>query len=343
MEKRSQEEIAVVRIAQQNAGDESARQRLYALELYMMSETVKSISQKTNLTEGIVYQLIKKYKQVGIEQFTANVPQSRPRCRFSQSQIAEIDKALENCSDPRIKKRLLALKLRADGMSCKEIAKEVGISKVNVSNLSMRYQNAGLHDIMTYRRRPAERHYFPEIPPQEIEEISAALDCCQNEQIKKRLTALKLRAEGASSKEAATASGFGRDTVSHIVKKYFEFGLDAVLSEDYYPKTPPRQIEWKKRKKCEKTMPVAEKKETEQDIALKNGLLELSEALEASTEERERHRLLGLKLRAEGMKNVEAAKMAGIDVCTLSRQVRKYIDHGITSILAKSTNSKNKQ
>ena len=67
----------------------------------------------------------------------------------------------------------------------------------------------------------------------EIEEIQAARKKNKDKRAEQRLKALELRAKGKSREEVSQSTGFCKEYVSQLVKKYREKGLEAITGNHY--------------------------------------------------------------------------------------------------------------
>ena len=74
------------------------------------------------------------------------------------------------------------------------------------------------------------RYQFKE---EEIEAIQAARKKNKDKRAEQRLKALELRAKGKSRKEVSEATGFCKEYVSQLVRKYLEKGLEAISGNHY--------------------------------------------------------------------------------------------------------------
>ena len=74
------------------------------------------------------------------------------------------------------------------------------------------------------------RYQFKE---EEIEAIQAERKKNKDKRAEQRLKALELRAKGMSRKEVSQATGFCKEYVSQLVKKYREKGLEAISGNHY--------------------------------------------------------------------------------------------------------------
>ena len=74
------------------------------------------------------------------------------------------------------------------------------------------------------------RYQFRE---EEIEEIQAARKKNKDKRAEQRLKALELRAKGKSREEVSQATGFCKEYVIQLVKKYREKGLEAISGNHY--------------------------------------------------------------------------------------------------------------
>lgn len=76
----------------------------------------------------------------------------------------------------------------------------------------------------------ASRYRFSE---EEISAIREARRANQRKQVKARLKALELRAQGQSAREVADATGFHASYVTQLVAKYRAGGLEAICGNHY--------------------------------------------------------------------------------------------------------------
>lgn len=76
----------------------------------------------------------------------------------------------------------------------------------------------------------ASRYKFSE---EEIKEIEEARRKNKNKRAETRLKALELRAKGGSSSEVAEATGFHAGSVTRLVAKYRDHGLEAISGNHY--------------------------------------------------------------------------------------------------------------
>ena len=74
------------------------------------------------------------------------------------------------------------------------------------------------------------RYQFQEA---EIKAIQAARKKNKEQRAEQRLKALELRAKGLSRKEVSQATGFCKEYVSQLVKKYCEKGLEGISGNHY--------------------------------------------------------------------------------------------------------------
>ncbi len=74
------------------------------------------------------------------------------------------------------------------------------------------------------------RYHFSE---EEIEGIRAARKANKDKRAEQRLKALELRASGKSREEVSQATGFCKEYVSQLVRKYLEHGLEAISGNHY--------------------------------------------------------------------------------------------------------------
>ena len=76
----------------------------------------------------------------------------------------------------------------------------------------------------------ASRYKFSE---EEIKEIEQARRDNKNKRAEARLKALELRAKGEDAKQVSRATGFHASSVSRLVAKYRDHGLEAISSSHY--------------------------------------------------------------------------------------------------------------
>lgn len=69
------------------------------------------------------------------------------RYKFSEEEIAKIERERRANKDKRAEARLKALELRAKGMKSKDIAKETGFHPAYITTLVWKYQKGGLEAI----------------------------------------------------------------------------------------------------------------------------------------------------------------------------------------------------
>ncbi len=69
------------------------------------------------------------------------------RYKFSDEDIAEIERARKANKDKRAEARLKALELRAKGMKAEDVAKETGFHSAYITTLVRKYRNGGLEAI----------------------------------------------------------------------------------------------------------------------------------------------------------------------------------------------------
>ncbi len=69
------------------------------------------------------------------------------RYKFSDEEMAEIERARKANKDKRAEARLKALELRAKGKKAEEVAKETGFHSVYITTLVRKYRNGGLEAI----------------------------------------------------------------------------------------------------------------------------------------------------------------------------------------------------
>ena len=78
--------------------------------------------------------------------------------------------------------------------------------------------------------RMASRYKFSE---EQIKEIEQARKDHKDKRAEARLKALELRAKGASSNEVAAATGFHAGSVTRLVAKYRDHGIEAISGNHY--------------------------------------------------------------------------------------------------------------
>ena len=78
--------------------------------------------------------------------------------------------------------------------------------------------------------RMASRYKFSE---EQIKEIEQARKDNKDKRAEARLKALELRAKGASSNEVAAATGFHAGSVTRLVAKYRDHGIEAIAGNHY--------------------------------------------------------------------------------------------------------------
>lgn len=76
----------------------------------------------------------------------------------------------------------------------------------------------------------ASRYKFSE---EEIKEIEQARKENKDKRAEVRLKVLELRAKGASAKEVAAATGFHAGSVTRLVAKYRDYGIEAISGNHY--------------------------------------------------------------------------------------------------------------
>ena len=76
----------------------------------------------------------------------------------------------------------------------------------------------------------ASRYKFSE---EEIKEIEQARRDNKDKRAEARLKALELRAKGADAKQVSSATGFHASSVSRLVAKYRDHGLEAISGNHY--------------------------------------------------------------------------------------------------------------
>ena len=76
----------------------------------------------------------------------------------------------------------------------------------------------------------ASRYKFSE---EEIREIEQARKDNKDKRAEARLKALELRAKGAESKEVSEATGFHAGSVTRLVAKYRDYGIEAIAGNHY--------------------------------------------------------------------------------------------------------------
>lgn len=76
----------------------------------------------------------------------------------------------------------------------------------------------------------ASRYKFSE---EEIREIEQARKDNKDKRAEARLKALELRAKGAKSKEVSEATGFHAVSVTRLVAKYRDYGIEAIAGNHY--------------------------------------------------------------------------------------------------------------
>ena len=76
----------------------------------------------------------------------------------------------------------------------------------------------------------ASRYKFSE---EEIKEIEQARRDNKDKRAEARLKALELRAKGADAKQVSRATGFHASSVSRLVAKYRDHGMEAISSNHY--------------------------------------------------------------------------------------------------------------
>lgn len=76
----------------------------------------------------------------------------------------------------------------------------------------------------------ASRYKFSE---EEIKEIEQARKKHKDKRAEVRLKVLELRAKGASAKEVAAATGFHAGSVTRLVAKYRNYGIEAISGNHY--------------------------------------------------------------------------------------------------------------
>ena len=76
----------------------------------------------------------------------------------------------------------------------------------------------------------ASRYKFSE---EEIREIEQARKDNKDKRAEARLKALELRAKGAESKEVSVATGFHAGSVTRLVAKYRDYGIEAIAGNHY--------------------------------------------------------------------------------------------------------------
>ena len=76
----------------------------------------------------------------------------------------------------------------------------------------------------------ASRYKFSE---EQIKEIEQARKDNKDKRAEARLKALELRAKGASSNEVAAATGFHAGSVTRLVAKYRDHGIEAISGNHY--------------------------------------------------------------------------------------------------------------
>ena len=76
----------------------------------------------------------------------------------------------------------------------------------------------------------ASRYKFSE---EEIREIEQARKDNKDKHAEARLKALELRAKGAESKEVSEATGFHAGSVTRLVAKYRDYGIEAIAGNHY--------------------------------------------------------------------------------------------------------------
>ncbi len=69
------------------------------------------------------------------------------RYKFSDEEIAEIERARKANKDKRAEARLKALELRAKGKKAEDVAKETGFHAAYITTLVRKYRNSGLEAI----------------------------------------------------------------------------------------------------------------------------------------------------------------------------------------------------
>lgn len=74
------------------------------------------------------------------------------------------------------------------------------------------------------------RYKFSE---EEIREIERVRKANKNKRAESRLKALELRAKGAKAKEVSAATGFHAGSVSRLVAKYRDHGIEAIAGNHY--------------------------------------------------------------------------------------------------------------
>ena len=76
----------------------------------------------------------------------------------------------------------------------------------------------------------ASRYKFSE---EEIREIERVRKENKNKRAESRLKALELRAKGAKAKEVSEATGFHTGSVTRLVAKYRDYGIEAIAGNHY--------------------------------------------------------------------------------------------------------------
>ena len=76
----------------------------------------------------------------------------------------------------------------------------------------------------------ASRYKFSE---EEIREIEQARKDNKDKRAEARLKALELRAKGAEAKEVSEATGFHAGSVTRLVAKYRDYGIEAIAGNHY--------------------------------------------------------------------------------------------------------------
>lgn len=235
----SEEEISAIEAACKQVTDSWTLRRLEVLRLRALGTPKKEIVRKTGYSAAQVVHLFQDYREYGLEAFVA-MPRTGKRkytaynFDLTAKQVVELKHGYETAQTKNVARRFKALLLRSEGNTYKRIASETGLSKQYVSMLTQKYKKTGISALLS---KPHLSNSSYILTTQQKAEIRAAQGADMSEHAVKRLEVLRLRAEEKSYKEIVDITGYRPTYIPMILRKYREYGLEAVLEDKKPPKS----------------------------------------------------------------------------------------------------------
>lgn len=235
------------------------------------------------------------------------------RLGFTSTQTTEIDSALEVSSDSYLTQRLKILSLYAHGMKHKDICEQAGTCRSVIESLVRRYRRGGIEAV---KAMGIGKRYFTE---EQIAEAKAAYEAATGGLVRRHLEVAYLYVQGKPYKDIMEATGYGQTTVIRIVQKYWDGGLNVIVS-------PPGASVQKRRTRYYEFTP--------------KQVAEIRDTLKTAEKKHVARNLKALLLLADQKSLQETADATGYSLASVSQIKNEYFRQGITAITRKEHRKK---